>query len=102
MDSLNKDFENARVQAERLQNIVTSELEATIKGSGGITTSFTTGNGSTITDESNSFNSTSNSSSSIRGRESLLNVLGLTVGIGWILQSSLIHKDSPSSSQQSN
>lgn len=103
VDSLKKDLKTARIQAERLQNIVTSELEAAIKRSDEIkttTTSSTTGNGSSGTDKSNSFNQTG-SNRSTKTRNYLLSVLGLTVGLGWIFQDSLIHADHPSSSQQS-
>lgn len=102
VDSLKEELETARIQVERLQQIITSELEAAIKRADEIkttTTSSTTSstNGSSInTSKSNSSNTTNGT----KGRSYLLSVVGLLLGLGWIFQDSFVHQDDQSTSQQ--
>lgn len=102
VDSLKEELETARIQVERLQQIITSELEAAIKRADEIKTTTTSSatsstNGSSInTSKSNSSNTTNGT----KGRSYLLSVVGLLLGLGWIFQDSFVHQDDQSTSQQ--
>lgn len=104
VESLKKELDTAHVQVERLQKIITSELEAATEKANEIKATQTSSVIGSTNNSSLNINKSkvSDPTNGTKRRSYLLSILGLTLGLGWIFQDSLIHKDGQSTAQQSD